>query len=116
MKNEIVDSLIRVITGISGGGAALWLFWADKDEKGENKIISKERAIGFLILGICGSYFIAPAINEHFELKEGMASSVSFLSAVFADALLMFVWKLLKSLSTKVSAIADKLIDRYGGK
>lgn len=111
MKNELLEALIRVVTGLSGGAAALWLFWTDDSE--EKKIVSKKRAIGFLVLGVCGSFFIAPAINEHFEFSGGIASSISFLCAVFSDALLVFIWKFIKSLTNKVDSIRDKFMGKW---
>lgn len=93
----------------------MWLFWNDSKDGGQ-KTVSSKRAVGFLFLGFCGAVFIAPAINEHFNLKDGMATGVGFLCAVLVDAVLMLLWRVLRSLVAKAEDIGKEIFDKYVGK
>lgn len=113
MKNELLESAIKVVTALSGAAAALYLFWSDNEKEKKEEPITRGRIVGFLVMGGIGTYFIAPLINNYFEFSEAISSSVSFLCAVFTDIVLMFIYKLIKSLISKVEDIAIKIIDKY---
>lgn len=110
MKNTLIDSLITVITGISGGAAGLYLFWKDKEDAEK---VTKLRAFIFIVLGLFGCFFIAPAIIEYFELKDGMAAGTSFLTAVFTDTLLVSLYKVVKAVGGESTSIVKKIIDKF---
>lgn len=94
-KHTITEIIVLTIQGLSGGLAAVLVASLDKTRP---KKISKMEIIGFMVIGLMGSFYLGPMVVDYFKLTGGQATGAGFLTATFSYAILRLlgsIWEVL---------------------